>query len=164
MTLHDVHRGPQTITPEEIKVLVCDIDGTVADLTHRRHFVTSHPKNWPAFNERIHLDKPIDHVIDTVNGLYKTGTIVVMCSGREGTNVIRRKTRDWLLENGVLFHHLYMRNSNDYRDDGLVKYELLQKIKLEVGEPDLIFDDRDRVVDMWRSNGYWCIQVAEGDF
>jgi hypothetical protein len=25
-------------------------------------------------------------------------------------------------------------------------------------------DDRQRVVDMWRSNGLTCLQVAEGNF
>jgi hypothetical protein len=27
-----------------------------------------------------------------------------------------------------------------------------------------IFDDRDKVVKMWRSNGIACFQVAPGDF
>ena len=27
-----------------------------------------------------------------------------------------------------------------------------------------VFDDRNQVVDMWRSNGLTCFQVAKGDF
>ena len=27
-----------------------------------------------------------------------------------------------------------------------------------------VFDDRQQVVDMWRSNGLTCFQVADGDF
>ena len=27
-----------------------------------------------------------------------------------------------------------------------------------------IFDDRSKVVDMWRDNGLTCMQVAPGDF
>ena len=28
----------------------------------------------------------------------------------------------------------------------------------------MVFDDRDRVVNMWRRNGVVCAQVAPGDF
>jgi hypothetical protein len=28
----------------------------------------------------------------------------------------------------------------------------------------MVFDDRQQVVDMWRSNGLTCFQVADGDF
>jgi hypothetical protein len=28
----------------------------------------------------------------------------------------------------------------------------------------MVFDDRNQVVDMWRSNGLTCFQVAKGDF
>jgi len=30
--------------------------------------------------------------------------------------------------------------------------------------PSVVFDDRDRVVKMWRENGIRCFQVAEGNF
>ena len=29
---------------------------------------------------------------------------------------------------------------------------------------DMVFDDRNQVVDMWRKNGLTCFQVADGDF
>lgn len=164
MIINDTHLGPQEINPSEVKLLLCDIDGTVADLTHRRHYVATKPKNWPAFNENIHLDKPINWVIDIVNKLHYGGTKVVMCSGREGTTIIKRKTKNWLLENGVLHNDLYMRKAMDYRGDDIVKKELLDQIRKDYGEPDLVLDDRDRVVQMWRDNGVRCIQVNEGDF
>lgn len=40
------------------KTIVFDIDGTLADLSHRRHHVESRPKNWDAFFEDISEDKP----------------------------------------------------------------------------------------------------------
>jgi len=38
------------------KVICWDIDGTLANITHRRQFVASHPKNWPAFNRAMVKD------------------------------------------------------------------------------------------------------------
>jgi hypothetical protein len=32
------------------------------------------------------------------------------------------------------------------------------------GQIDLIFDDRNKVVDMWRAKGFNVVQVADGDF
>jgi len=32
------------------------------------------------------------------------------------------------------------------------------------GKIDLIFDDRQKVVDMWRDKGFTVVQVADGDF
>ena len=32
------------------------------------------------------------------------------------------------------------------------------------GNIDLIFDDRQKVVDMWRDKGFTVVQVADGDF
>jgi hydroxymethylpyrimidine pyrophosphatase-like HAD family hydrolase len=33
-----------------MKTIVCDIDGTVANIEHRRQYVATKPKNWKAFN------------------------------------------------------------------------------------------------------------------
>jgi hypothetical protein len=64
---------------------------------------------------------------------------------------------------GIKFE-LFMRNANDYRPDEIVKKEIYEReIK---GKYDIIcvFDDRNKVVDMWREEGFLCCQVAEGDF
>ena len=57
-----------------------------------------------------------------------------------------------------------MRNANDYRPDEVIKKEIYEReIK---GKYDIIcvFDDRNKVVDMWREEGFLCCQVADGDF
>jgi hypothetical protein len=70
---------------------------------------------------------------------------------------------------------LFMRPDDDYRPDAEVKSELFDKIVntwtfLFNGErgtsfsDTIIFDDRQSVVDMWRSRGLTCFQVAKGDF
>ena len=73
-------------------------------------------------------------------------------------------TRNWLNKYGFGCCALFMRKDKDHRADSVVKSELLDKVARSYDEPDLILDDRNSVVDMWRERGYRCIQVAEGDF
>ncbi len=58
-----------------------------------------------------------------------------------------------------------MRKAGDYRDDVVVKREWLSEIEPpEFSRLTAVFDDRDRVVQMWRDAGVPCFQVADGDF
>jgi hypothetical protein len=57
-----------------------------------------------------------------------------------------------------------MRGDADRRADDIVKRELLQRMHNDRFDPALTIGDRRRVVDMWRSEGLVCAQVAEGDF
>ena len=153
---------------------VCDIDGTVADLTHRRHHLVRNPipgtdkktkKNWMAFKNGVHLDTPIEPVITVVRAMISAGHRGVFCSGR--TDDTREQTKDWLyrhVHGATLQMSLYMRKTGDYRADDIIKEELLAQIRADGYDPQLVFDDRDRVVAMWRRNGIMCAQVAEGNF
>ena len=159
----DVHTGPISIyIGAEPGVVFVDVDGTVADLTHRRVFVATKPKNWPAFEKTIHLDTPIQHIIDAVQRLWEAGWKVVICTGRGAQN--KDKTVAWLEKHGVRFHAIYTRAAKDYRADNIIKAELLAQARADGFDPDVVFDDRDQVVDMWRANGIPCVQVAYGDF
>ncbi len=161
--------------------LFCDIDGTIADIAHRRAHLTGDKKNWTAFERGMILDTPVPHVIDAVKTLYDSGWKVVMCTGRSERN--RAVTEYWLKEHGIPYHALYARAEYlidpvtglpqrsrkgklmpDSRRDDIVKEELLQQARRDGYDPDIVFDDRDQVVAMWRREGVPCIQVAEGDF
>jgi phosphatidate phosphatase APP1 len=143
---------------------IIDIDGTVADLTHRRHFVENKPKNWPAFNAACKDDTPIPHMATLLDHLYDCSRVrIVYMSGRN--EAMREATVEWLERHSFpIGSGLYMRADGDYRDDGIVKLELLQRLRADGFEPIMAFDDRDRVVKMWRDNGVPCAQVAPGDF
>jgi hypothetical protein len=52
----------------------------------------------------------------------------------------------------------------DYRADDIVKEEFLDRILADEYGTQRVFDDRDRVVTMWRRRGLVCCQVAEGNF
>ena len=162
LTIRDVHKGDIKIDKTAGGVLFLDVDGTVADLTHRRVHVATKPKNWPAFEKTMHLDTPIQHVIDAAMELKDAGWTVVIMTGRGAQN--KEVTEEWLAKHGVRYDAIYTRAFKDYRRDDIVKHELLQQAREDGYDPTIVFDDRDQVVRMWRANGIFCVQTAEGDF
>lgn len=143
-----------------------DIDGTIADVTHRLHFLQTKPKNWDAFFAAAKDDVPIAHMVRLCRLLQFSvvGQPIVFLSGRPERT--REATTQWLLKHQVMYlkKPLYMRPDGDYRDDAIVKPELMEKARADGWEPIMVFDDRKRVVDAWRAMGIPCAQVAPGDF
>lgn len=142
--------------------IIVDVDGTITNLDHRRGYLASSPKNYPAFEKGIPFDLPHQHVIDVVNTLYDAGWRIVLCSGRGEQS--RKVTEDWMVRHGVKYHALYMRAEKDYRRDDIVKSELLDKIIEDGYNISFCLDDRTTVCKMWRDRGIPCFQVAPGDF
>lgn len=147
-----------------ISAVLCDVDGTLADNSHRQHWVRSKPKNWAAFNATMEQDKPISATIHTLKALKAAGFKIIIVTAR--TDDLKQITVDWLAEHDIIYDVMYMRKDKDYRDDSIVKSELLDQILAEqpAWYPEFVLDDRDRVVQMWRSRGIPCFQVAPGDF
>lgn len=144
-----------------MNVVICDIDGTLADLEHRRKFLQK-PKNYAAFKAGVPHDLLIEPVSNVLHALHKAGYAIILCSGRGEEQ--RFDTEAWLGKHKVPWYKLYMRKERDYRSDDIIKEELLDQILLDGFNPMIVFDDRNRVVDMWRRRGYICAQVAPGDF
>jgi hydroxymethylpyrimidine pyrophosphatase-like HAD family hydrolase len=142
--------------------IIFDIDGTLADLTHRRHWVTTKPKNWPAFDKGIPFDTPHEDIIHLNHLLDEAGHRIILVSGRSDRS--RAQTLMWLSKYDVRFHGLMMRKDGDYRSDDIVKEEILDELLSQGYNPKMVFDDRDRVVAMWRRRGIRTLQVAPGDF
>ena len=143
------------------KVIVCDIDGTVANIEHRRQYVATKPKNWRAFNAGMAQDTVYEDIQWMLNSLSMFSDLV-FCSGRSEDQ--RAVTEQWLANNKFTYEGLYMRAKGDYRQDSIVKVELLEQIREKHGEPFLWIDDRNQVVDAIRAQGVRVVQVAPGDF
>jgi phosphoglycolate phosphatase-like HAD superfamily hydrolase len=143
-----------------VKCAIFDIDGTLANLEHRRGYLQK-PKNYNAFKAEAKNDTLIEPVARVLNSLFNDNYIV-LCSGRGEEQ--RSDTEAWLFKHDIYYHNLYMRKEKDYRADDIIKEEVLEQILADGYEPWIVFDDRQRVVDMWRRRGYICAQVAPGDF
>lgn len=145
----------------DMKVVIFDIDGTLADVMHRVHYVRSKPRNWPAFNRAMVHDTPNHDIVWLYKTLWKQpDTIMLIASGRG--DEMRSVTEKWLLDNDILCEKLYMRPAADYRSDDVIKAEILEQIRTEYGEPWMVFDDRPQVIRMWRKNGVKVLDCGEG--
>lgn len=149
--------------------MIVDIDGTVANIDHRLHFLektTEHKPNWTKFLSACDQDAPKRDVIDIVKFIRKNQNVdTIFCSGRG--DEYRDKTKKWLDENGLKYHYegLFMRRRADYRQDNLIKEIILDfEILTRYRSVFVAIDDRDQVVQMWRKRGLLCLQVANGDF
>jgi hypothetical protein len=130
---------------------VFDLDGTLANLDHRRHLIEGEAKDHRAFFAAVSDDAPIAKTIDLLRTLDAAGAYIEVWSGR--SDECRQATRAWLTRHGVPPRTpLIMRNAGDKRPDELVKFEFLRGSN----EPDIIFDDRTKVVEMWRRKGISC--------
>ena len=147
--------GPAWYTPKAAspRAVLVDIDGTVALKGDRNPF------DWG----RVGEDRPNQRVIDVARALHAAGNVLVVMSGR--SEVCEPQTRAWLDTHlGVGYEGPHMRPAGDYRKDSLVKAELFDAHVRDRYDVTAVLDDRNQVVNMWRSMGLTVLQVADGDF
>ena len=148
------------------KTVIFDLDGTLALIDKRRAISAKDNGkiNWKTFfaPENISLDEPNVPVIEMAKMLKAQGHSVVIFSGRD--SISRKETIDWLNNFGVPFDVLKMRPQGTFTPDDVLKQNWLDKLFPVRSDVLCIFDDRDKVVKMWRDNGISCFQVAPGNF
>lgn len=144
---------PAEFVPGVPNAIICDIDGTMAIKGDRDIYDYS----------KVHLDKVNDAVKIAVMAIEETlEPAIIFCSGRDDN--CRGETEKWLTDNHISFDKLLMRKTGDKRKDSIVKQEIYDaeiKGKFNIL---MVFDDRNSVIEMWRSNGLPVFQVADGDF
>lgn len=155
------------MTMNEFKDIIVDMDGTLADISQRLKRAESNPPpgkrmDWDIFLDPVvmaHTDKPNQHVIHLVKMLQETGHTIIITSARNERH--RAVTSQQLDEWGIKYEKLYLRKDDDFRQDGIVKAELLAKILEDGHVPRIAIDDRQQVVDKWRELGLHCWQVEK---
>ena len=143
------------------KTIIVDIDGTIADDTHRQHFLRQEPKQWKNYFDNCKHDKPIESMC----GLVRTLDLyfnIVYCTGRPER--LRAHTEAWLYLNNLPLSKLLMRKDKDTRQDTVIKPELIANEMLTTDNVEFILEDRNCVVKKWRELGFKVLQVAEGDY
>lgn len=151
----------------KLPLYIFDLDGTLALIDHRRPLLLEN--RWDEFYEACDKDLPNKPIIDIYQRIRNTGAEIWIWSGR--SEVVRQKTIRWLCEhleddkfaNGD--YTLVMRPAKDNTPDHQLKYSWYKQMYPEnQARLMAVFDDRQRLVDMWRSIGVTCLQVAKGDF
>jgi predicted secreted acid phosphatase len=139
-----------------------DIDGTISNVSHRRQYVATKPRNWDAWNLGIINDRPIPQVLEVFNAL-KDRFPIFFVSGR--SDDYRDVTLKWFEKYDIMEHDyngLLMRKCGDHRDDAIVKGELADQIEKDY-KIFAVFDDRQRVIkNTWISRGVFVFDVSQG--
>jgi hypothetical protein len=161
--------------------IICDIDGTLMNVEVRRQLAVKMKgkddkrMNWDVFldpNNMTALDTPNWDVVEVIKKLNGDRDTIIFTSAR---NERHRQASLFQIEKKCLIsmrispysekgNRLYLRADDDFRPDDITKREIYEKIVRDGFEPELVFDDRDQVVKMWRDLGLPCYQVRAGDF
>jgi len=149
-----------------MKTVIFDLDGTLALIEKRRALADkgNGKMNWKTFfaPEHIQLDEPNVPVIEMAKMIKAQGHSVVIFSGRDSISKV--ETILWLEKFGVPFDVLKMRPEGSFTPDDTLKQNWLDQLFPDKSDVLCVFDDRDKVVKMWRDNGLSCFQVAPGNF
>lgn len=141
--------------PDLPKAVICDLDGTLAWMQGRS------PYDGTKVDEDL-IDPQLKVLLTF---LRHVDVKVLFVSGRENTKECSEKTIQWLHQHfGDFDYELFMRKEKDYRGDEIVKKEIYDSFIKDKYYIISVFDDRQKVVDMWREEGLLCCQVAKGDF
>lgn len=133
--------------------IIVDVDGTLAHIVDGRN---------PYDGSRA-MNDVLDDAVSIITAMaYDHGYKVIILTGRSAEH--KQITEDWLDNKDVEYDEIYTRESKDNRPDEIVKEELYRKYIEPRYKVKFILDDRNKVVEMWRSIGLKCLQVADGNF
>jgi predicted kinase len=144
---------PYVYEPNEalLPAWIFDIDGTLALMDGRSPYDT----------RRAGEDLKCEGV-NLVKQALQVNYRILVVSGRE--EAYREITEDWFRRHHIAANDLFMRKTGDTREDSIIKLEIFRNDIAPNYRVLGVFDDRDRVVEMWRRIGLQCFQVAPGDF
>lgn len=153
----------QYLKPKPVKVefkdglplaIICDLDGTLCLYGDANPYERDFTK-----------DKPNLPVLEVLNN-FKTGYNIIFVSGRK--DIFRDQTVAWLSRYFTGDYKLYMRPTQpdgvQEPKDSILKEDIYKKYIRDFYNVVFVLDDRNQVVEFWRSQGLTVFQVAEGDF
>lgn len=145
------------------RIVVVDIDGTIAKPGDRMKYMRQDPKDLDAFYSDKFDDEPIKDNVDLVKHLAKRYTLV-FCTAR--SERARTKTLNWFDKHAIPYSNdrLLMRGDLDERPTLVVKPDLLRMNGIKPNQVAFILEDYSDMCLKWRELGFNCFQVAEGDF
>ena len=154
-------------TPGKRKAIIVDIDGTVALRNNRSPFDYARVGEDSVDHRMAHLLRNLICECEEYDVFFVTG--------REAVDNCREDTIKWINDN--IYSHtwegimgpeynwkLFMRDEGDHRSDEIVKKEIYENHIAPYYDVVCVFEDRNRVVKMWRGLGLLVAQVWDGVF
>lgn len=135
---------------ELMPAIICDLDGTLADLNGRNPYDATLCMN----------DKLVRPVATLIGLFYRNSNYaIIYMSGRE--DKYRSQTQEFLRRHFCPQGPLHMRETGDYRKDYIVKHELFEKHVRGKYNVVAVIDDRPQVLRLWRSMGLFTFAVGD---
>jgi predicted kinase len=135
------------------KAVICDLDGTLALMCDRDPYDATH-----CDDDNLNVS-----VASVLQAYYGNGYHILLLSGREER--FREPTIRFLEKHSIAYHHLWMRQTKDFRRDAIIKREIFDAEIAGKYFIEFVLDDRNQVVEMWRRElRLPCFQVNYGNF
>ena len=138
-------------------IILCDIDGTIANNDHRQHFLEG-KKDWDGFFSELVNDLPIQIIIDKVIQEQANGKEIVFLTGRPER--YRYSTMLWLKEYFNFEFRLLMREDNDQSNKIIVKDRIFQE-NFSHNEIYFVIDNDQKLLEMWREKNLKTLDANE---
>lgn len=142
---------------ESRPVAVIDLDGVLADVRHRLHFIDGPARDWDGFFAGIPADPVLPEGRAVVERLAADHRIVYLTGRPERT---RPDTLDWLERHGLPHGELIMRRERDRRPAKVTKPELLRQLA-DRGERIGVVVDDDLQVCAALERQHWPVLRAD---
>ena len=155
-------------------ILVCfDLDGTLADVRHRLHYIQPNPAIDPKTGKKVmrrfdlfHHACVHDTVVEPVAYFYRKfvadpDVTVIVLSGRD--HATYDKTAQWFVDNDLPPpDQMLLKQGDQNIPDVEQKRFHADRLEKKYGKPiTMVFDDRDRVVVMWKARGTFVFNVDQ---
>ncbi|MFD3515600.1 hypothetical protein [Streptomyces sp. NPDC058657] len=145
------HRGADPLRP----LAVFDLDGTLADSSHRQRFLERRPRDWNAFFAAAPQDPPLAEGVALALSSAEECEVVYLTGRPERC---RRDTVDWLARQSLPEGRLWMRGDNDRRPARLTKLEILRQLARD-REVHVLVDDDAQVCEAAERAGFTVVRA-----
>lgn len=133
--------------------VIYDVDGTLADVSGIRHYVTDDPKrkNFQKFHAAASYCRPNMEIVEMAQATARFGIYNFVVTAR--SEMWRYRTATWLRKWEVPYAALLMRADGDSRGDVEIKRDILARIREKGYRVVYAVDDNPSVIELWRSEG-----------
>lgn len=138
------------------KIILVDIDHTIADAFHRDEMIGIAP--WDEYHARAHEDDPCHDFVELLKSLNGDHFLFGLTSRPEK---FRTLTTQWLIEHNVPLDDLWMRGNHDYRAAHDMKIAICREKLGDDWKSKILFmiDDNEKVVSAFRAEGVSVLQI-----
>lgn len=143
-----------------MKYIIFDIDGVLADCSHRLKYIKGEKKDYDKFYS--YSEVVMDRIIQDGKKLLESLELTLDSTDYIGIVFVTARnekcygaTEAWLASNLDAYHEMFMRPENDWRPAHEVKEDLIKK---HIGFENILFafDDDDKINEMYAKHGVMC--------